>query len=145
LVFIANMTNSLPILERLFHHECRSFAQYIGEAWPWVKGADRPAQDLLGSILADERRWAGQLADIIAARRGQPFAGNYPDSFIHSNLHFVGMDYLMQRLADYLEPVIATLRSELKSVADDEPVRALIEQMIERKVGQVQAIRKLAG
>ena len=135
--------NNMPILERLFQQECRSLAQYIGETWPWVEGADRPAQDLLGSILADERRWAGQLSEIIIARGGQPFMGSYPDSFIHSNLHFVGMNYLMQRLGDYLEPVIARLRADLKTVADDEPVRLLIEQMIERKVGQVQAIRKL--
>src|SRR5262245_52307452 len=122
----ANMVNSLPILERLFQRECRSLAQYIGETWPWVQGADRPAKDLLGSILADERRWASQLADLITARRGQPFMGSYPDSFIHSNLHFVGMNYLMHRLADYLEPVIETLRADLKMVADDEPVRSLI-------------------
>src|SRR5262245_25325574 len=137
------MTNSLPILQRLFQQECRSLAQYIGETWPWVQNSDRPAEDLLRSILADERRWAGQIAEIISDRRGQPIMGNYPDSFIHSNLHFVGMNYLMQRLADYLEPVIKSLRNDLPAVADDEPVRSLIDQMIERKTGQVQAIRKL--
>jgi hypothetical protein len=138
------MTGSLPILQRLFRQECRSFAQYIGESWPWMQSADCAAQDLVRSILADERRWAGQIADLIIARRGQPTMGNYPDAFIHSSLHYLAMDYLLQRLADYLQPTVATLRLELIAVSDDTPVRQLIEQMIERKSGQIEAIRKLA-
>jgi hypothetical protein len=139
------ITNNLPVLERLFSRECRSFAQYMGETWPWGEERNRSAHDLLQSILADERRWATQLSEIITDRGGQPLVDNYPDVFIQSNLHYVAMDYLMQRLADYLEAEIAELRKEAESVAGDAPVQALIAQMIERKTGQVAALRKLSA
>jgi hypothetical protein len=137
------MPNSLHTLQRIFQTECRSFAHYIGESSPWTRDRDQPAKELLRSILADERRWAGQLAEIINARHGRAVIGSYPDRFIQSNLHFVDMHYLMQRLADNLLPEIQSLRSDLQSVANDVPARTLIEQMIERKTGQVEAIRKL--
>lgn len=137
------MTQTLGILERLFRQECRSLTQYTNETSPWVHRGDGEAQSLLQSIISDERRWAEQLAEMIIARGGQPIMGSYPDEFVHSNLHFVALDYLLTRVAEYLERVIANLKSALSALGEDSAARLLVGQMIERKTGQVQAIGKL--
>ena len=139
------MTNSFPTLEKLFRQECRSLAQYVGESWPWTHRGDREAQELLQSIMADERRWAAQLDRLIRDRGGMPRMGSYPVEFTTSNLHYVSLDYMLRRLADGLEHTIEKLKTDLAAASDDPPFRSLIEQMLERKGGQVEALRKLAA
>jgi hypothetical protein len=136
------MATNLSLCERLFRQECRSLAQYVSETWPWTHRADREAQDLVQSIIADERRWAEQLAGMILERGGQPIMGSYPDAFIHSNLHYVALDYLIERLAEYLETTVNGLRADLGSAGNDATLRHLTEQMIERKSGQLEALRR---
>ena len=138
------MTNSLPILERTFRRECRSLTQYVGESWPWTHRSDREAQELVHSIMADERRWAEQLAALIAERGGVPRMGSYPVEFTNSNLHYVALDYMLRRLAEYLEHNIAALRADLAGATGDPALQTLLGQMIERKGGQIEALRKLA-
>jgi hypothetical protein len=138
------MSNQLLILERIFHRECRSLTQYLAESWLWTHSADREAEELVRSILADERRWAERLADLIYERGGLPRPGVYPLDFTNSNLHFLSLDSVLQRLADAVAGSVAVLRDELNSVAGDPTMRPLVEQMIERKGGQVDALRKLA-
>ncbi len=139
------MTNSLPILERLFHHECRSLAQYVGESWPWEHRGDSEAHELARSIMADERRWAEQLAELITQRGGVPRMGSYPAAFTHSNLHFLALDFLLDRLADFIAQAIVALRADLSATANDSSLNTPVGQMIERKSGQVEALRKLAA
>jgi bacterioferritin (cytochrome b1) len=139
------MRNSLPILVQQFRMECRSLAQFIGESWPWTHRADKEAQELWRSIMTDERRWAEQLANIIAERGGEPTMGAYPDEFVNSNLHYLALDYLLDLLAKYVERVIESLRRNSTAVANDPLVHSLFAQMIERKQGHVQALRKLGA
>jgi hypothetical protein len=138
------MTNNLHILERLFRLECHTLAQYVSESWPWTHRGDQPAKDLVQSITADERRWAAQLFEILSQRGVVPLMGSYPEEFTRSNLHFVALDYLLRRIADYIERAIKLLRAELDVFPEDAPVRALLHQMIERKQGQVEALHKVA-
>jgi bacterioferritin (cytochrome b1) len=138
------MTNSLSILERAFRRECRSLTQYLGDSWPWTHRGDREAQELVHSIMADERRWAEQLASIITERGGVPQMGSYPLEFTNSNLHFLALDYMLRRLAEFLEHDVAALRTDLAAAAGDPALQTLLGQMIERKGGQIDALRKLA-
>ena len=138
------MTNSLSILERSFRRECRSLTQYIGDSWPWTHRSDREAQELVHSIMADERRWAEQLAALITERGGVPRMGSYPLEFTNSNLHYVALDYMLRRLADYLENNMAALRADQAAASDDPALQSLLGQMIERQTGQIDALRKRA-
>lgn len=138
------MTNSLPILERVFRCECRSLTQYVGESWPWTHRGDHEAQELVQSIMADERRWAERLASLITERGGVPRMGSYAMEFTNSNLHYVALDYMLRRLAEYLEHNIAALRADVGATSDDPALQTLLGQMIERKGGQIEALRKLA-
>ena len=138
------MASSLAVLEKLFRIECHSLAQYVTESWPWVHRGDRAAQDLVSSITVDERRWAGQLFELLNQKGVTPRSGCYPAEFTHSNLHFVALDYLLLRIADYIERSIGVLRAALPALVDDPQGQALVGQMIERKTGQVDALRKVA-
>lgn len=138
------MTNSVAILERIFHRECRSLGQYMAQSWPWTHRSDREAQDLVNSIIGDERRWAEQLASLITERGGVPRMGSFPLEFTSSNLHYVSLDYMLRRLAEYLQPTVAALRADLGATTDDPALQTLLAKMIERKSGQVEALRKLA-
>ena len=62
--------------------------------------------------MSDERRWAQQLAALITERGGVPRMGSYPLEFTNSNLHYVALDYMLRRLADYLENNMAALRAD---------------------------------
>ncbi|MBI3464469.1 MAG: ferritin-like domain-containing protein [Planctomycetes bacterium] len=137
--------NELAILQRAFHRECRSLAQYLGECWPWTHRGDREAQELVRSIIADERRWAEQLAELIDQRGGVPVPGTYPAEFTNCNLHFLALDHLLGRLAEFIERGVPALERDLAATSDDPPARKLLAQMLERKRGQVTALRKLAA
>jgi hypothetical protein len=138
------MTNRLSILERAFRRECRSLTQYLGDSWPWTHRSDREAQELVHSIMADERRWAEQFASLITERGGVPRMGSYPLEFTNSNLHYVSLDYMLRRLADYLEQKLHDVRSDVAATVGDSALEPLLRQMIERKGGQIEALRKLA-
>jgi hypothetical protein len=136
---------NLAVMHRLFQKESRSLAQFVSETSPWMHREDREAQDLLNSIITDERRWANQLARMIIERGSQPISASYPDRFIHSNLHYVALDYLMQRIAEYLDGAVASIQSDLSATINDAVLRQLLEQMVERKGGQATALRRLAA
>ena len=137
------MTNRLAILERVFHRETRSLGQYLAESWPWTHRADREAEDLVHSILADERRWAQRLVEMINSQGGVSRTANYDEDYTDTN--YLALDFMLNRLADHLQHSVAALRSDLAAAYDDAELRTLLEQMIERKGGQVEALRKLAG
>ena len=135
--------NQLAILQRAFHRECRSLAQYLDECWPWTDRGGRAAQELARSIIADERRWAEQLAELIESRGGVPVPGAYPLQFTNWNLHFLALDHLLRRLADSIEKDLPTVERDWAAAADDPPIRRVLGQMLERKRGQVESLRKL--
>lgn len=118
--------------------------QYVGDSWPWTHRGDREAQELVNSIMADERRWAERLATMIIERGGVPRMGSYPLEFTNSNLHYLALDYILRRLAEYLEHNIAAQRVDLSAAAGDPALQVLLGQLIERKGGQIEALRKLA-
>jgi hypothetical protein len=135
--------NQLAILQWAFHRECRSLAQYLDECWPWTDRGGSEAQDLARSIIAEERRWAEQLAALIETRGGVPVPGTYPLQFTDWNLHFLALDHLLPRLADYIERELTALERDLAAAADDPPVRRILQEMLDRKRGQTEALRKL--
>ena len=137
--------NQLAILQRAFHRECCSLAQYLGECWPWTDRGDRAAQELVRSIIADERRWAEQLAELIEQRGSVPVSGTYPLQFTNWNLHYLALDHLLRRLADYLDKELTAVERDLAAAADDATARKILEQMLERKRGQVETLRKLVA
>jgi hypothetical protein len=134
----------LPILERVFHRQCCSLAQYVGDSWPWTHSADLQAEELVRSIMADERRWAQQLAELIDARGGVPRPGSYPAEFTDHNLHYLALDFMLLKLAEWIQREVAALEPDRTAVADDPAIHCLLEQMIERKRGQVEALRRFA-
>ena len=137
------MTNHVAILQRIFHRQCRSFGQYLAECWPWTHRVDREAQDLVRSIITDERRWAERLAELITERGGVPQPGNYPTEFTDS--HFLALDFMLRRLVEEIGRDIAILQSDHAVVQEDATLRSFLEQMVERKKGQVEALRKLVA
>ncbi len=139
------MTDRLALLESVFQRECRSLAQYLAESGLWTHRGDRAAQELVRSIMADERRWAEQLYSLIEQRGGVPRPGSYPTAFTDMNLHFVSLDFMLLRLADFLDHEIAAIRSDLSAAANDAALRSLLEAMLERKGGQVTALRNQAS
>ena len=139
------MTDRLALLERAFHRECRSLTQYLAESGLWERRDDRAARELVHLIMADERRWAGKLSELIEERRGVPRLGSYPVEFTNMNLHFVGLDFTLGKLAEFLERETAAIRADVAAAGDDSSVRSLLELMLERKCGQIVALRELAG
>ena len=137
--------NQLQILGRAFHRECRSLAQYLGQCWPWTHRGDREAQELVRSVIADEHRWAQQLAELIDQRGGVPVPGTYPSEFTNCNLHFLALDHLLGRLAEFIERGVPALEQDLAATSDDPHLRELMKQMLDRKRGQAAALRKLAA
>ena len=134
-------SDSLPILEGTFRRECRSLAQYLSEGWPWSESQQRPAQELVQTIQADERRWAEQLAELIERRGGVPRPGNYPTEF--TDTHFLALEFMLGRLERALSRTLLELKQDLDRLNDDAEVKELLERMIERKRGQIEAITKL--
>lgn len=136
------MPDTLPILDRLFRRECTSLAQYLGESWPWTHRDDAAAQELVRSIMADERRWAEQLASLIDERGGVARTGNYPTQF--TDTHFLALDFMLRRLADSLGDSLPSLHRDTADARDDSLLESLLAQMIERKRGQIDALGRLA-
>ena len=134
-------SDALPILERVFRRECSSLAQYLAKGSPWSESQNRPAQDLVQTIQADEQRWAQQLAELIEQRGGVPRPDNYPTEF--TDTHFLDLEFMLSRLEESLGRTLVQLQEDVERLDDDGEAKELLERMVERKRGQAEAIAKL--
>ena len=134
---------SLPIYQRVFRREFSSLAQYLGGSCPWSQRSENEANKLFRSIMEDEQTWLAELVELIDRRGGVPKPDNYPTEF--TDQHFLALDYLLARLADYIRGSIKDLDQDQRQLIDDPPAKDLIDRMIAQKREQVLSIEKLLG
>ena len=135
--------DSLSLLQELFRRQCTSLAQYMAESWPWLESNDREAGELVRAIQADERRWAERLAELIEQRSGVTGPCNYPVEF--TGMHYLALHYLLDRLAQEIGQELPFLDAARGRSVSDPDLLSLVVQMMERKQGQLEALRRAAG
>src|SRR5690348_15728527 len=84
--------NPIDVLGRLFRILHRSLPVYLAGAEPWTKPGDDEAAKGLSDIVADQRLYAGRVADLILRERGRIDSGDFPMEF--TELNMLSFDFL---------------------------------------------------
>ncbi len=134
--------NPLDALQRIFQRETASMAQYLVQIWPWAEPERRAAKELVERIAAEEQQWCSRLAELVDACDGVPLCGSFPSSY--RSLHYLAVTTLLPRLADYLRANIELFRQDLAAFGNDPQVRSLLEEMLQAKEWQLQAVQELS-
>ncbi len=116
------------VLNRLLRILARSLPMYMEAAKPWSGGGQQPAQDALKSLVADQHRFAGRVAEAIFAGGGQPEPGPFPAAFAAMN--DASLDYLLRRVIELLRGDLPAIERCALELADAPEFRALAEEVL---------------
>ncbi|HVW00812.1 MAG TPA: hypothetical protein VHB77_10740, partial [Planctomycetaceae bacterium] len=100
------MTQQNALLNAVANALYRSLLQYAEECWPWSGGLhgsnERAAVHALSRA---QREHVGQIVELLDNRNWTVDFDNYPYDF--TNLNYVGIDYLVQKLIADEERLLA--------------------------------------
>ncbi|RMF90600.1 MAG: hypothetical protein D6741_16760 [Planctomycetota bacterium] len=127
------------ILHRLFHIAHGTLPMYLADTSPWVPHRLEELEEAFAEIVAEQRRFAERLTDVLDRVDVVPVSQPVPR--IYTSLHDVAVDYLarlaLQRHQEEIRQIEAC-RSEATSPA----LRELIDEMLESWRRQEQTLRE---
>ncbi|MGQ0633520.1 MAG: ferritin-like domain-containing protein [Planctomycetaceae bacterium] len=121
------------LLVRLY----RSLLQYAVECWPWTDETQADEHRAVEELAARQRVQVGRLAELLDERQWAIDFGNYPD---WSELHYVSLDYLLQKLIDEQKAVVEQVKAAQAAVAGDAEGVAFVVEIL---VGEERHLAKL--
>src|SRR6516165_2114316 len=83
----------IDVLSRLFQIVNRSLPMYLSGAEPWTHPGDESAAKALADMVADQKLYAGRIAEAILRERGRVDGGDFPMEF--TELNMLSLDFLL--------------------------------------------------
>src|SRR5262245_26083689 len=102
-----------PANETLNHLASRAYRgllQYAVECWPWTDASTAAEQQAIEQLAARQQSFVGRLVNLLSERGEAIDLGNFPD---YSELHYVSVDFLVQKLIADEQGLVAELESAL--------------------------------
>jgi hypothetical protein len=115
-------------IQELFRRENRSFLQYIAQATPWARDADKPVVDKVLRLAAEEMEALENLANWMEANHVPlPYLGAFPTKFM--NYNFVDIRKLIGPLIGEQRKELADLEADTQALQNGtgKPIEALVE------------------
>jgi hypothetical protein len=132
--------DSNAALNRLLHILSRSLPMYLEQARPWSDDDQQHVRTTLDRLLADQRLFAGRVAQAIRARRQRPDPGPFPTRFAAVN--DVALDYLLRRLIDAQRDDVHAIQQCVEELADA-PEVGLAEEVLGNARGHLDNLQGL--
>src|SRR5438132_330676 len=85
----------------------RSLLQYTAECWPWASVEESGEQQAIAEMGQFQLVYVRQLVDLLVERGWPIDFGTFPTEF--TDLHYVGLDFLLGELIADEDKVIAEL------------------------------------
>src|SRR5262249_10499764 len=128
-------------LNRLLVILYRSLPMYLADAAPWTRPADEEAKKVLGHIVADYKKYAGRIAELLLERRHVLGFGEYPMAF--TDTHDLSLDYLINELISYQKQDIGAIEQCGADLRTDLPAKALAEEILGNARGHLESLEEL--
>ena len=125
--------NALNTLAALL---ARSLLQYLDDARPW--SAHHEMLDTLATMAQQQRSCFFAVLALLNERRVLPDLGNFPAEF--PSLHFLSLDYLIDRLVINQLAVVAAVDSVLLACPAGQP-RSRLNQVFEQEAEHLKKLR----
>jgi hypothetical protein len=131
----------IDVLGRLFRILNRSLPMYLAGADPWRHPGDEPAAKALADIVADQRLYAGRIAEAILRERGRIDQGDYPMEF--TELNMLSFDYLVTEMTRRQKLDIASIERRVADLAGNLQHQVLAEEVLGNARGHLESLQEL--
>ncbi|MBI3861820.1 MAG: hypothetical protein HY290_07980 [Planctomycetia bacterium] len=128
------------LLNRLAGRAYRSLLQYAVECWPWTDASTAAEQQAIEQLAARQQSFVGRLVDLLAERGQTIDLGNFPDN---SELHYVSVDYLVQKLIADEQNLVADLESAQGTLHGDPPAARLVSDLLAAEQANIARLKEL--
>lgn len=140
------MSSSAPILTEQILNDVlvrlhRSLLQYVGECGPWASAAAE--QEAVSNLVQIRHLHVGELVELMTAREAIIDFGVFPTEF--TDLHFVGLDYLLGVIVAEQKKIISELESAVGSVSSDAEATGLLNRILVDERANLAKLQSLAG
>jgi hypothetical protein len=132
----------IDVLGRLFRIVNRSLPMYLAGAEPWTRPGDEDAAKGLADVVADQRLYAGRIADAILRERGRIDSGDFPMEF--TELNMLSFDYLLREMARRQMLDIAAIQRCVADLSGQMDYQVLAEEVLGNARGHLETLEELA-
>ena len=119
----------------------KSLLSYVAEAWPWSSQADATVRGAVEELAVRRRESVGRLADQLVEREWPVDFGTYPTEY--TDLHYVGLDYLLSQLVHDQKRVTAGIERTLRAASGDAQAKPLLEEILNSERDTLARLQKL--
>jgi len=135
--------NHSDVLNGLLVRLYRSLLQYGVECCSaWTSDAQAHEQQALEEMAARQRESVGQLVELLTARGLAIDFGNFAD---YSELHYVSLKFLLGKLIDDQQQVIAALEAGLAALGNDSEAAWLVREVLAVEKMNLSRLRDMAS
>ena len=133
--------DTLQLLNRLLAIVCRSFPQYLTWSRPYVPASRREVLDAIRDIVAEQDAIAERISQMIIDADSLPRTGEFPMEF--TDMHDLGIDYLLSAAIDYQEQDIAAISSLVDQLRTTPAAKAIAEEALGMARGHLETLLEL--
>ena len=139
------MTNDVGILNDLLEIECASTITRLGEAKPFIAGAEAHQADRLERIVADNAEHARLLSETIQQLDGVPRPPRRDTR--RTSVQYLGLPYLLPRIVAEEQAALEACRAAAGRVAHEDAAAVLtrITRRHEQRLAELQAMSAAVG
>jgi hypothetical protein len=131
----------IDVLSRLFQIVNRSLPMYLIGAEPWTRPGDEPAAKALADIVADQKLYAGRVAEAILRERGRVDGGDFPMEF--TELNMLSLDFLLGEMIRRQKLDIAAIERYVAELSGNLPYQVIAEEVLGNGRGHLDMLEEL--
>lgn len=135
--------NHSDVLNGLLVRLYRSLLQYGVECCSaWTSDAAAHEQQALEEMAMRQRESVGRLVDLLTSRGLVVDFDNYPD---YSELHYVSLKFLLGKLVENQQQVIAALEAGVARLGHDREAVELVSEVLAAEKANLARLRDMAS
>ena len=131
------------ILNQLLILHGRSLPVYLADARPWVGPNDQAAAETMRDIAEAHRDTHDRLAEMIIARGGTPWEGEFPMAFTGYN--DLSLDFLVGKMIERGKAAIESMTRLSEGLSSDSMAQAVCQELIGEAKGHVESLEEARG
>jgi hypothetical protein len=139
----ASRPDPIDVLGRLFRILNRTLPMYLAGADPWRRAGDEAMANALAAVVADQRLYAGRIAEAILQERGRFDSGDYPMEFTEYNM--LSLDFLLTAMIRHQKQDIAAIERCVANLAGSLPFQVLAEEVLGNARGHLESLQDLVA
>jgi hypothetical protein len=134
-------SDTIDVLNRVLAILERSLPQYLQYARPYIPAGREDVSQTLSEIVADQRKLADRVSQMIVESGSLPDTGKFPIEF--TDTHDLSIDYLIQEAIGYQKQDIAELAECAESLNLSPAAQSLAAESLGLAKGHLESLEEL--